>query len=144
MAEIEYDANVVNAHLLNRQERARRGAEEHVRARLFELVLNRKLHRGVRRGHFAHAIDGVVPDLHVVDLERVVETILTRPELHVRRVERAGDSDCPFAQIDRRGFFSGFKRCGHNCTNTGCAGARDGGRGVIAGDGINTDPPVCL
>ena len=56
---------------------------------------------GAGLGHRAHALDRVVPELRVVDLERVVEPVLAGPELDVLGVELVRHLNGLLAEVDR-------------------------------------------
>ena len=49
-----------------------------------------KLMSGWRRDELAQAVDGQLPDVVVVDLERVVPAVLAGPQLHVVAAEFLG------------------------------------------------------
>ena len=83
MPQVDDQANVIDTHLLYRQQRSRRTAEGDVRTRLFRFVLNRKLHRGSRFCNSLHAAYGVIPELHVICLKGIIEAVLARPELDI-------------------------------------------------------------
>ena len=103
MAEVHHDAEVRQADLIDGEERLGTGRQRHVAARFLELVLDGEhLVRGARHD-LTDAVELVVPDLHVVDLERVVVAVLAGPELHVVRAELTGHVDGLLAEADGGG-----------------------------------------
>ena len=90
-----------DAHVLDGQQRTGGRAEEHVDARLFELVFDGELHGRVGPGDRGDPLDGVIPETPVIGLERIVEPILAGPELDVLGIERTRHVDGLLAQVHR-------------------------------------------
>ncbi len=91
MTEIEQDPNVIQPDLLNAQQRLRRRIPGHFNARLARLVFDGEFHVRVCAGQLAHAVDRQLPQVFVIDLERIIPAILTGPDLNVVRAQLAYD-----------------------------------------------------
>ena len=83
MAEIEQDADIGQADLLDAEQGAGDRVEAHVHARLARLVLDDEFEVGVLAGQLADAVERVLPQRAVIDLEGIVPAVLARPELDV-------------------------------------------------------------
>ena len=102
MTEIHHDADVVDLHVLDREQRARRRAPCHVVAGLASFVFDRELHGGMRCRELPCAAHGEIPELQVIRLQRVVVTVLPRPELHILRTQSLRDSHRFVTHLDCR------------------------------------------
>src|SRR5665647_2296391 len=92
MAEVEKDADVGQVDLLQGEQRARHRVVAHVDARLTRLVLDDELEVRVLLRELRDPVHRHLPQLVVVDLERVVPAVLAGPELHVGRTKLTHDA----------------------------------------------------
>ena len=92
VTEVEQHPDVVQTDLLDPEDRPRGGVPGHLHARLTRLVFDRDTQIGVGGSQLAHAVDGQRPQIVVVDLEGVVPTVLSRPDLQVLAVECPHDA----------------------------------------------------
>ena len=90
VAEVQQDAEVVQADLLDGQQGAGRVREDDLVTRLARLVLDHELDLRVGADQLAQPVDGQLPDVVVVDLERVVPAVLAEPQLDVVAAQLLG------------------------------------------------------
>src|SRR5215211_4661823 len=103
MAEVEQDAEVVLPHLLDGQQRAGCVREDDLVTWLARLVFDHELDLRVRGDEFAQSVDCQLPDVVIVDLERIVPAVLTEPELDVVAAEVLGQLGGFVQQFQRLG-----------------------------------------
>ncbi len=82
MSEIERNACIGAVDFFKRQEGCCDIRHEAKRAWLVGLILNGDINRGIVTRHFIHRGNGVIPCPRIIDLERIVETILSHPKRH--------------------------------------------------------------
>src|SRR6266566_5358574 len=96
MSQVEHDADILYTHVLDCQQGAGSRTEKHVGAGLFLLVFDGELHARVSLGHRSNALNRVVPEAPVVDLEGVVKSVLAGPELDILRISWCATSIARF------------------------------------------------
>ena len=101
--EVEQDAEVVQADLLDAQQGARRVRKDDLVTRFARLVLDHELDLRVGADQLAQTVDGQLPDVVVVDLERVVPAVLAEPQLHVVAAQLLGQLGGLVQQRERLG-----------------------------------------
>ena len=99
--EVDDDADVIAVELVDPHERPGRGGEADVGARLLRLVLDGHADAGIHVGDRADAVELEPPQLSIVGLERVVEAVLARPQLHGRSAKLPRRVDALLAELQR-------------------------------------------
>src|SRR6476660_4911772 len=83
MSEVEQDAQIVQADLLDAEQGTRRVRKDDLVTWFARLVFDHELDLRVRRDQLAQPVDRQLPDVVIVDLEGIVPAILPEPQLDV-------------------------------------------------------------
>jgi hypothetical protein len=102
VAKIECHADVRQTRVSGEHQRIADATHHRESARIGRLRLDADDHIVVVGGDGSHSVDGPLPELLAIRLERVIEAVWPEPENDVADVPRRGDPDSLPGQLDGR------------------------------------------